>query len=674
MFSYNEESNTYNFSLFSEESKAPTPGDPKLQDIALRSDFKVLQQATFHDLWFCEHQYCENSFWFGGKHHCRMCGNTICDEHSITNVVLSTRLMPVVVDKLPNITAPILAASKDVLPETLEFQRACLKCCNDAKVLPKPTEEEIRQRKLAKEERRKRRAEQKEAEEANHWSKDDTLLQKVSKLKAKKEAWSKPHSSETSAAASPAAAPAEQVAGPPGPVLMTEATPRESASAKNAATEASEESKSAKRAPTPTAAKAPESYASTVSFSVKSTLRDPAPAVKSSQAESAQRLLVSVKDSGESTQVQKTVQKSKASEMLERAAAQLLAAKATQDAAHQAKLTRAAKLNQEETLITEDAAEKEMQANLTPEELALYNQHQERLRAESEQEEIAAKIAAARAKAGSNLAALMMSRSRQSQLAEHDAKMKEHSTVAKGVLGGATCLVLVGLAKHQRFKFAKTSGDDDVLRTASADLIIHCWKLGVTRRRMAVLTVQRRRLVETRSVTRLQAWARVQLARHRAAETKRLQAHFAQKEAEATRLRELQAERHRQIDADAQMATYRKLRKFLCKFFALVRFRRRLVQFPHILLVDRIAVAASYASQQVILSTQDGLGDLSGSQGAARSTLLAQSTTETLYKTKENAFASNAVCHEPCVLTNVTAGTNLCFTLVDPNKFVQVPS
>jgi hypothetical protein len=348
------------------------------------------------------------------------------------------------------------------------------------------------------------------------------------------------------------------------------------------------------------------------------------------------------------------------------------AARATQDAAHQAKLTRAAKLNQEETLVSEEAAEQELQANLTPEELALYNQHQERLHAEAEQNELAAKIAAAKVKAGSNLAALMMSRSRQSQLAEHDAKMKAYNSVAKGVLSGATSLVLVGLAKHQRFKFARTAGDVDALRTASVDLIIHCWRLGVTRRRLAVLTVQRRRLVETQSVSRLQAWARVQLARRRAAETKRMQAHFALKEAEAARLRELEAERHRQIDAEAQLATYRRLRNFLVKFFALVRFRRRLTQLPRILLVDRIAVAASYASQQVILSTQSGLADLSGSQGSIRSKLLAQSKTETLYKTKENTFASNAVCHEQCMLTNVTARSNLCLTLVDPNMFVQV--
>lgn len=41
----------------------------------------MLPRARWHRNWHCEAESCATKFTFGGRHHCRVCGCSVCDEH-----------------------------------------------------------------------------------------------------------------------------------------------------------------------------------------------------------------------------------------------------------------------------------------------------------------------------------------------------------------------------------------------------------------------------------------------------------------------------------------------------------------------------------------------------------------------------------------------------------------
>jgi len=101
------------------------------------SVFKVFKQKEFHDSRTCEHPSCTTKFWgLGNRHHCRMCGLSVCTNHCRSEVTLSTASLAVsVVDesKLAGMSNQILASSRNSLPEAIVFRRACVECCRKAK-------------------------------------------------------------------------------------------------------------------------------------------------------------------------------------------------------------------------------------------------------------------------------------------------------------------------------------------------------------------------------------------------------------------------------------------------------------------------------------------------------------------------------------------------------------
>lgn len=664
MFSYDTNSQSYSFSLLEGDEK-PAPDNRTRQDIALRTEFKVIQEPDFHDLWYCEHEFCDNSFWFGGKHHCRLCGITVCADHCIENVVLSTRTMPVTIDKLPNIKNTILAASKTELPETLEFKRACLKCCEAAKVLPKPTLSEEERRRQKDERRARRAAEKKQKEEENHWTKDESLTQKVQAMKAKKEARKAPrHQGEEDNSAAKGeqkniedrtTVAVAEVAPASAASTAPAKSPRSAWVSAQSSQEASSESKGPGQDTKPT-------FAATVAFNRHATKREAPAEVKSTQADSTGRLLVTLKGAGDMKQGDKTIKRTAATDILERAATQLQTAKVVQDAAYMAKVERTSKLTAEESL-----AEQKLAETLTPAELELYHKQQEVLRAEAERERIEQELEAARAKAGADLAAMMLRRSREAENAAHEAELAAQADAARAVLSDSTLLVFTGVAKLKAFQRAKVGDDYVILAVAAAELIMHRWRTGRAQRLKMQLARQRQALIQNRSARRLQHWLRSEMSRRRAAKAHRLQQNLAAKEVEANTLR-------RQEKALKRAAAAKLNDLVMSKLVARHRFRRRVSQMPRVLVIDRIAVSASYSSQFVIVTSQDGLTKLHNTQGAQRTAMLQHSTPLTLFKTKENAFASNSVCHERVIVTGVTDKTKLCVTLVNPICFVQVSS
>ena len=120
------------------------------------------------------------------------------------------------------------------------------------------------------------------------------------------------------------------------------------------------------------------------------------------------------------------------------------------------------------------------------------------------------------------------------------------------------------------------------------------------------------------------------------------------------------------------MAQLNRLSGVFLAYVAKRRFRQRLDKLPRIVVIDKIAVGTSYSSQQVLLARQSGCVGLESLHGSARNAVIARSKAEVLFKTKEDVFASNTVCHERCLLTGVTADSTLCVTLLNPTSFVQV--
>ena len=116
-----------------------------------KSHFKAFHEAVPRCMWYCEFPYCTVNFIMpslsldftlpasilpqSGRHHCRVCGISVCEAHCAKNITLSTHILtPYTGGNLNEITTPILAASPDVstLPAVLTFKWACLLCCDRA--------------------------------------------------------------------------------------------------------------------------------------------------------------------------------------------------------------------------------------------------------------------------------------------------------------------------------------------------------------------------------------------------------------------------------------------------------------------------------------------------------------------------------------------------------------
>ncbi|KAJ1410754.1 hypothetical protein B484DRAFT_402835, partial [Ochromonadaceae sp. CCMP2298] len=99
--------------------------------------YKAFLEAPRHQAWACEHhEGCGVTFFSGGSHHCRICGKSLCEEHTVSDKELSTYLLTEVQDKLGNLQAPILALRLDALPEKLLIRHACLECALQARLTP----------------------------------------------------------------------------------------------------------------------------------------------------------------------------------------------------------------------------------------------------------------------------------------------------------------------------------------------------------------------------------------------------------------------------------------------------------------------------------------------------------------------------------------------------------
>mmetsp|Transcript_108736 Transcript_108736/g.213036 ORF Transcript_108736/g.213036 Transcript_108736/m.213036 type:complete len:617 (+) Transcript_108736:71-1921(+) len=102
----------------------------ELEAIIINEKFNVIKEPEFHEENHCEYPFCDCTFWTGGRHHCRMCGISVCVDHQKENVDLLRSSLPVYEENLTNIpTKLVIAASRPPLPEVVQFRRACLECC-----------------------------------------------------------------------------------------------------------------------------------------------------------------------------------------------------------------------------------------------------------------------------------------------------------------------------------------------------------------------------------------------------------------------------------------------------------------------------------------------------------------------------------------------------------------
>ena len=141
MFRTNSISSSCQVTLFPSEEKLPAD---ELKEIMKKSEFNMIIEQEAHGMMFCEFPFCDATFWTGGRHHCRVCGISVCEEHQRPDVVLSTSALPVIRCKLENAATPILAASRHKLPEVIFIPRACLDCFENFQCDPEKEAEFIR--------------------------------------------------------------------------------------------------------------------------------------------------------------------------------------------------------------------------------------------------------------------------------------------------------------------------------------------------------------------------------------------------------------------------------------------------------------------------------------------------------------------------------------------------
>ena len=272
-----------------------------------------------------------------------------------------------------------------------------------------------------------------------------------------------------------------------------------------------------------------------------------------------------------------------------------------------------------------------------------------------------AELAKAQIKASANIAAVLMKRNKKLEQAENEAIILQQATAATAALCNTTVLIFTAIAKRKAFQAAVESNNESAIQAAAADLIAQSWYVHVTHRRTRALQKRRRAFLERINACRIQSWIRAKFSHQRIATVRHIRASIAAEEILA--LQKQQDLYQEQVD---------RLKGVFLIYIAKRRYRQRLDKLPRIVVIDKIAVGTSYSSQQVLLARQSGCVGLESLHGSARNAVIARSKAEVLFKTKEDVFASNTVCHERCLLTGVTADSTLCVTLLNPTSFVQV--
>eukprot|EP00601_Ochromonadales_sp_CCMP2298_P001617 CAMPEP_0173180604 /NCGR_PEP_ID=MMETSP1141-20130122/6807_1 /TAXON_ID=483371 /ORGANISM="non described non described, Strain CCMP2298" /LENGTH=667 /DNA_ID=CAMNT_0014103471 /DNA_START=44 /DNA_END=2048 /DNA_ORIENTATION=+ len=137
----------------------PTPLGPQTDNnknpILDKTHFCTYSEGVRHNAWVCEHPGCLEAFYCGGRHHCRICGASVCTLHCGEKVRLPTALLEPVPANAPNSshTRVLATALFGRLPQSLEFSRACLLCCSHSISRGRRAEQQLKARREASMER-----------------------------------------------------------------------------------------------------------------------------------------------------------------------------------------------------------------------------------------------------------------------------------------------------------------------------------------------------------------------------------------------------------------------------------------------------------------------------------------------------------------------------------------
>jgi len=114
----------------------PRPLGPQTHEVKThtldKNQFYTYREGVRHNAWTCEYPGCVEAFYWGGGHHCRICGVSVCGAHCRQNVQLPTALLVPVHPHSPSSTPVLSTAVFRSLPKQLEFSRACLLCCENS--------------------------------------------------------------------------------------------------------------------------------------------------------------------------------------------------------------------------------------------------------------------------------------------------------------------------------------------------------------------------------------------------------------------------------------------------------------------------------------------------------------------------------------------------------------
>mmetsp|Transcript_18135 Transcript_18135/g.30444 ORF Transcript_18135/g.30444 Transcript_18135/m.30444 type:complete len:225 (+) Transcript_18135:1020-1694(+) len=95
------------------------------------SERKIYYEGMQHNSWVCEFHSCTTNFYFGGAHHCRICGLTVCEDHSMTNLSIPVSdLTKEMENGMIHSNNPIVAYCGSEAPNSLLLKRVCSKCAH----------------------------------------------------------------------------------------------------------------------------------------------------------------------------------------------------------------------------------------------------------------------------------------------------------------------------------------------------------------------------------------------------------------------------------------------------------------------------------------------------------------------------------------------------------------
>jgi hypothetical protein len=100
-------------------------------------DYRAYHEAPRDNMWFCEVPHCDSIFLpyilWGARHHCRICGFTVCGKHCIADCTINVTGLPIVQSLAKNDatnTTPIMASNEETgsLPKHLTCKWVCTLC------------------------------------------------------------------------------------------------------------------------------------------------------------------------------------------------------------------------------------------------------------------------------------------------------------------------------------------------------------------------------------------------------------------------------------------------------------------------------------------------------------------------------------------------------------------